>query len=299
MEEPETFHDTGPSAEEESSPLLLERLHRTLARWNERRLRAEEPTRRWRDEIEDDLRMRSLEGEWIEAERAALAPWTRGLPRTAPAFLRWFEALRMDGEEDGEPMPGGRPSLDEVRWCMRQELAAGAGLDALVALLRIRLPNLPRVSRPIVGRDRLLRLARRVDVESDGLRAVWESLAVANLDVGFALSRRYGWHALGALGTVVMTAANRTERLARALRRLGIDVEEADLPTEHAQAAGWLSAVLVPGVVEEPDRITWLAEGALLRLRARVRCDHRYLSELGLSGDASRASGPTTPRLSS
>lgn len=287
MRETETFHDTGPDADEESSPLLLERLHRALARWNERRLRAGQPTRRWRDEIEDDLRMRSLEGEWIEAERAALAQWTRGLPRTAPAFLRWFEALRIDGDEDRESMPdapGGRPTLDEVRWWMRQELAAGSGLDALVALLRLRLPDLPRVGRSVVGRDRLLRLARRVDVESDGLGAVWESLAVANLDVGFALSRRYAWHAVGALGAVAMTAADRTERLASALRRLDIDVEEADLRTEHAQAAEWLGAVLVPGVAEDPDRSTWLAEGALLRLRAGVRCDHRYRTELGLAG---------------
>ena len=55
-------------ADTSESPLFLERLHRTLARWNTRRLRPEHPTRRWREDLEEDLRMRTLEGEWLEAE---------------------------------------------------------------------------------------------------------------------------------------------------------------------------------------------------------------------------------------
>ncbi|HSP20064.1 MAG TPA: iron-containing redox enzyme family protein, partial [Myxococcaceae bacterium] len=70
---------------------MLERLHGALARWNTRRLRPEHPTRRWREDLEDDLRMHTLEGEWIEAERAAIAPLLRDLPRRAPDFVRWFE----------------------------------------------------------------------------------------------------------------------------------------------------------------------------------------------------------------
>jgi len=42
--------------------------------------------------------------------------------------------------------------------------------------------------------------------------------------------------------------------------------------------------VIVPRVDEDPDRIPWLAEGALLRLRAAARCDRRYRNELGLPG---------------
>lgn len=298
MKEPEPFPDPGRTSTEEPSPLLLERLHRALARWNERRLRAEQPTRRWRDEIEDDLRMRSLEGEWIEAERAALSPWTRGLPRTSASFLRWFEALGLDGDVDHEAMPdlpAGHPTLDEVRWWMRQELAACSGIDALVTLLRLRLPDLPELARLAAGRERLLHLGRRMGVESEGVRAVWESLAVANLDVAFALSRRYAWHAVGALGAVAMTAADRTERLVRALRPLGFDVDGADLPGEHAGSARLLRAVLIPIIEEDPARIAFVAEGAVLRLRAGVRCDRRYRSELDLSEPDSHVSGSPTP----
>ena len=297
MEEREPFHDDGPTSAEESSPLLLERLHRALAQWNERRLRAEQPTRRWREEIEDDLRMRSLEGEWIEAERAALARWTRGLPRTSAEFLRWFEALVLDSDQDGDTTPdppAGRLTLDEVRWWMRQELAASSGLEALAALLPLRLPDLPQVARLAAGRERLLAIGRRAGVESGGLQAVWESLAVANLDVAFALSRRYAWHAVGALGAAAMTAADRTERLAAALRRLGFDVDGVDLPGEKAETAGLLRAALVPSVDEKPERIPWLAEGALLRLRAGLRAARRYRSALEFSEPVPDATGSST-----
>ena len=287
MEASELFDDDGRIRADDESPLLLERLHRALAWWNVRRLRAEQPPRRWRDENEEDLRMRSLEGEWIEGERAALAPWIREVPRTSGGFLRWFESLQLDRHGHRDAMPGspaGPVTLDEVRWWMRQELAASSGLEAVMALLRLRLPDLPEVARagPAAGRERLARLGRAVGVETEGHRAVWESLAVANLDVALAFNRHHAWHAVGALGAVVLTATDRTDRLARALRRLGLDVEEP--AGGYAEASRWLRAVIVPRVDEDPDRIPWLAEGALLRLRAAARCDRRYRNELGLPG---------------
>src|SRR5215475_11288456 len=111
----------------DESPLLLDRLHRALARWNARRLRPEHPTRRWRDEIEEDLRMRSLEGEWIEAERA---------------------------------------TLDQARWWMRQELVGDASLDALVTLTRLRIHEVPRIvpPGPAIEIRRLGRFARVLGV---------------------------------------------------------------------------------------------------------------------------------------
>jgi len=150
MEEPEFHeHDGRIPGESPESPLLLERLHRAFARWNLRRLRPAHPTRRWRDEIEEDLRMRSLEGEWIEAERSALRPWTREVPAGPAAFLRWFEAL----VDDGPGHPGSmldplaeRASLEQARWWMRQELAAEAGLDAMVSLTRLRMPDVPGIA---------------------------------------------------------------------------------------------------------------------------------------------------------
>src|SRR5215813_7245513 len=136
MAERFTPFETGPEhlGEPRESPLFFERLHRALHRWNVRRHRPEHPTRRWRDELEEDLRMRSLEGEWIEAERAVLRHWTRDVPRGPAAFLRWFEGLVDDGHS--RPLLDAfneRATLDQVRWWMRQELVAEAGLDALVA----------------------------------------------------------------------------------------------------------------------------------------------------------------------
>jgi hypothetical protein len=286
MEQPELFDDDRRSREEPpESSLLLERLHRALTRWNLRRLRPEQPTRRWRDEIEEDLRIRSLEGEWIEAERSALGEWTRDLPRSSGGFLRWFEALRLRGPAMPEGLAG-RATLEQVRWWIRQELTAMSGLEALVGLLRLRMPDLrgmlPGVQ--VTGVARLVRFGRALGLESDGIPAVWESLAVFNLEVGFAFNRRYAWHALGALGVVALTAPDRIHHVSRAVRSLGVGSEETDLAGEHARALGWIRELFVPRVEESPDRVPWLAEGALLQLRADARCVRRYRSELGVPG---------------
>src|SRR5262249_49416418 len=92
-----TPFETGPGhhGEPRESPLFFERLHRALHGWNVRRHRPELPTRRWRDELEEDLRMRTLEGEWIEAERTVVAGQAREVPRTPDAFADWFEALSL------------------------------------------------------------------------------------------------------------------------------------------------------------------------------------------------------------
>jgi len=286
MKEPELYDDDGRApGESEDSPLLLERLHRALARWNVRRLRPEHPTRRWRDEIEEDLRMRSLEGEWIEAERAALRPWSREVPRSSAAFLRWFEAL----VDDGPASPGSmldplaeRATLDQARWWMHQELAAEAGLPALVSLTRVRMPGLPGIA-PAAAAAETRRLVRLGEALGSGSQpdAVWESLAVSNLAVALALNRRYAWHAVGALGAVALTAPIRAERVSLALRRLGLDAAEHDVSGEHDQTGAWMREVLAPLVEEDPDRAPLIAEGALLRLRAAARCARRCRSDLG------------------
>ncbi|MGZ6139985.1 MAG: iron-containing redox enzyme family protein [Myxococcaceae bacterium] len=294
---PREVPDTG------ESPLFLERLHRTLARWNGRRLRPDHPTRRWREDLEEDLRMRTLEGEWLEAERAAVAPLVREVPRRPADFVRWFDALRQGGPGQGDPLfdwIAERATLDEVRWFMRQELAGEAGFDDLVALTQLKMPprsklELARNYWDEMGRGNpeathgglLDRLGEALDIQSDGLRAVWEALALSNLLLGLAANRRYAWHAVGALGVVELTAPDRAERVDRGLKRLGIGGKEriyfalhATLDREHS--AGWDAEVLAPLVEEDPDRAPFLAEGAYLRLRAGARCYRRYRSELGV-----------------
>ncbi|MGZ3481838.1 MAG: iron-containing redox enzyme family protein [Myxococcaceae bacterium] len=294
---PREVPDTG------ESPLFLERLHRTLARWNGRRLRPDHPTRRWREDLEEDLRMRTLEGEWLEAERAAVAPLVREVPRRPADFVRWFDALRQGGPGQGDPLfdwIAERATLDELRWFMRQELAGEAGFDDLVALTQLKMPprsklELARNYWDEMGRGNpeathgglLDRLGEALDIQSDGLRAVWEALALSNLLLGLAANRRYAWHAVGALGVVELTAPDRAERVDRGLKRLGVGGKErvyfalhATLDREHS--ARWDAEVLAPLVEEDPDRAPFLAEGAYLRLRAGARCYRRYRSELGV-----------------
>lgn len=92
--------------------------------------------------------MRTLEGEWLEVERAAVAPLVRGVPRRGNDFVPWFDALRNGGPAQGDPLfdwLAERATLDELRWFMRQELASEAGLDDLRALTRLRMPPRPEL----------------------------------------------------------------------------------------------------------------------------------------------------------
>src|SRR6185436_6600117 len=77
------------------------------------------------------------------AERDSVAPLLRDVPRRAPDFLRWFEALRHEGPGQFDPLfdwIAERATLDDVRWFLRQELAGEAGFDDLVALTQIKMP---------------------------------------------------------------------------------------------------------------------------------------------------------------
>jgi hypothetical protein len=65
----------------------------------------------------------------------------------------------------------------------------------------------------------------------------------------------------------------------RALRRLGVRSNAgADLEAERVGDA------LVALLEEDSERAPYLAEGALLCLRAGLRCVRRYRSELGVRG---------------
>jgi hypothetical protein len=245
--------------------------------------------------------MRTLEGKWIEAERDAVARLLRDVPRRLPEFLRWFEALRHQGPGQFDPLfdwIAERATLDEVRWFLRQELAGEAGFDDLVALTQLRMPARPKLELARnywdeMGRGRseathgglLARLGAALGIESDGVDAVWEALALSNLLVGLAANRRYAWQAVGALGVVELTAPDRAELVDRGLKRLGVGGREriyfalhATLDRDHS--AAWNAEVLAPLVEEDPARASFLAEGALLRLRAGALCFRRYRSEL-------------------
>lgn len=275
MAERFTPFETGPEHHGQSreSPLFFDRLHRTLHRWNVRRHRPEFPTRRWRDELEEDLRMRTLEGEWIEAERTVVAGQARAVPRTPEAFADWFDALSLEEPGRSDPLLewiSERATLDQVHWFLQQELVTEAGLDMLVALIHVK--TSPWRMEEWTGGERP---GHAPALESAGHDTVWEALAVSNLLVGLASNRRYTWHAVGALAAAELAARDRTASVERALRRLDVGIS--------ARGEARVDRVcdeLVALLEEDPERAPFLAEGALLRLRAGLRCVRTYRSEL-------------------
>jgi hypothetical protein len=147
------------------------------------------------------------------------------------------------------------------------------------------MPDVPGIAPAAAANEtrRLVRLGHVLGAEGPA-NLVWESLALSNLAVGFALNRRYGWHAVGALGAVALTAPVRMERMRRALVRLGLGGAEDDRAGTGDETRVWVREVLVPRVAEDAERAPLLAEGALLWLRGAVRCSRRYRGELAVTG---------------
>jgi hypothetical protein len=114
---------------------------------------------------------------------------------------------------------------------------------------------------------------------------VWQSLALANTLTAFSTTRRYAWHAVGALGVVELTAPGRVSLVGKGLKRLGFPPVvrkyfdlHAMLDIKHAE--DWIANVLRPLVAEDPGRAPLLAEGALVRLACGARCFDVYRKHL-------------------
>ena len=99
--------------------------------------------------------------------------------------------------------------------------------------------------------------------------------------VAFGANRRYGYHAIGALGVIELTAPGRSAEVAAGLRRIGLSERErryfdlhAHLDLKHSE--DWNREALRPLVAEDPRRATAIAEGALIRLQCGARCFGQY-----------------------
>jgi pyrroloquinoline quinone (PQQ) biosynthesis protein C len=131
------------------------------------------------------------------------------------------------------------------------------------------------------------RLVEALGLEPEIDTTVWESLALANAMTAMATTRRYAFHAIGALGAIELTAPGRSAATAAGLRRLGISGKQrhyfdlhAVLDVKHSET--WNREAIAPLVIGDPLRATAMAEGALIRLRCGARCFERYRLELGL-----------------
>ncbi len=275
--------------------------HQQLSHFNRQRLAVAVPHDAWAAEIEHEAAMRQAEGAWIEAERAAVADWAAEAPTRADDFVAWFEALKEAGPGQGDPLfpwLAEEATRDEIKWFITQEVAGEAGFDDLVALTQLKMParakmELARNYWDEMGRGNIRgmhgpmldALAKRLKIEPTIEATVWESLALANTMVAFATTRRYAYHAVGALGAVELTAPGRTALVAKGLRRLGFTNKErmyfdlhAVLDIKHSEA--WDAEVLWPLVDADPDCARYIAEGALMRLSCGARCFARYRREL-------------------
>jgi hypothetical protein len=282
-----------------------ESFQRRIAHWNHERLAPQFPSPDWEETLERDSRMLRLEGGFIEALRAEIADEAAAAPTDEDGFIGWFEALQETGPGQGDalfPWIADEADRGEISWFLEQEAAGEAGFDDLVALTQVKLPAGPKLELARNYWDEMGRGNPKgmhgpmldVLVETLGLKpridsTVWQSLALANAMTAMATSRRYAWHAVGALGAIELTAPARSAATARGLRRLGFSGKERRYFDLHAvldvkHSADWNREALRPLVAEDPRRATAMAEGALIRLKCGERCFARYRQELWKDG---------------
>jgi hypothetical protein len=275
-------------------------LHRALARWNRRRLAVGKPTDTWREQLAEEHEMRRREGAHVEAFRAEVAAEAATVPTHADGFVAWFESLKGTGPGENDPLfpwLAEEADLEAMRWFLEQEVAGEAGFDDLVAYTQVKMP--PRAKLELaanywdeMGRGSaagmhgpmLGRLAAALDLHPEIETTVTPALALGNTLIAFATTRRYAYHAVGALGAVELTAPWRAERVAQGLKRVGVGKERkyfalhATLDVAHSEA--WNAEVLRPLVEADPDCARYIAEGALMRLEAGRRCFEAYRAAL-------------------
>jgi len=277
-----------------------ELLHGRLSEFNRTRLAPGLPSFHWAPDRRSD-ELLALEEDFVRRERMRVRSRALAAPRDADAFVDWFEQLKETGPGQGDPLfPWLASAAPEwaMFWFLEQEVAGEAGFEDLVALTQVKLPvqaklELARNYWDEMGQGNaggmhgpmLSRLAQALHLQSG--EVVWESLALGNLMLAFAMNRRYTYHSLGALGVIELTAPGRAAQVNEGLRRLGVEGQvrkyfalHATLDIKHSEA--WNSEVIRPLVASEPEIAVAIAEGALMRLEAGARCFGRYRHELGL-----------------
>lgn len=283
-----------------SGASTTEGLHRTLARWNRRRLAPAVPTDAWRRLASEDSRMLPLERAFLEDMRQMAQPWLKNLPTEPQAFVAWFEGLQGRGPGESDPLfpwLAEEADFEQMRWFLLQEVAGEAGFEDLVAMAQVKMPTRPKLELARnywdeMGRGNeggmhgpmLDRLAQALDLHPKIEETVWPSLALGNLLVAFSANRQFAYHALGALGAVELTAPWRATHVAAGLKRLGVGSERkyyalhATLDVEHSKA--WNEEVLEPLARERPEVMRSMAEGAVMRLLAGQQCFNAYRDHL-------------------
>lgn len=279
----------------------VEEVQRALAQWNSERFAPSFPEADYEIALARDAEMRRLEGHFVEELRTSVGADAAKAPTNATAFVAWFEELANSGPGQGDPLfpwLAREASREQICWFMQQEAAGEAGFEDLVAYAQVKLPTQPKLELARNYWDEMGRgnpngmhgpLFDRV-IDTLGLQpsvktTVWQSLALANAMTAMATTRRYTWHAIGALGVNELVAPERSALTAAALRRIGLSDRQRRYFDLHAMlevkhSADWNREVLLPLVTDDPARAIAIAEGALIRLTCNARCFEEYRHRL-------------------
>ncbi|MGY8905297.1 MAG: iron-containing redox enzyme family protein [Burkholderiales bacterium] len=278
--------------------------HLELARFNVTRMAIDLPSvhsMQWQDALHMESAMRLAEGKYLEALRAQVAPLLPPPSDDSQAFADWFESLECTGPGQHHSLfdwLAEQATLPQMRWFLTQEAVGEAGFEDLVALAQIKLPVQAKLEcarnywdemghGKAAGMHGLMleRMVAELGLESTLEDTVWQSLALSNTMLGLALTRRYAYHVIGALGAIELTAPARATKVSNGMRRLGIDGRKrayfdlhGALDVSHARA--WIREIIRPLVDANPACAPFIAEGALMRLVCGARCYQRYSTEL-------------------
>jgi hypothetical protein len=291
--------------------------HRALAHYNAKRLKPDIPSAAWREALHADHSWRLQEGDYLEALRGTVAPLLPGSNSNADLFVTWFEALAATGPGQEHPLfawLAAEAPLEHMRWFLTQEAAGEAGFDDLIAYTQVKLPTQAKLEcarnfwdemghgkQSAMHGHMLEQMVLGLDLRPEIDTTVWESLALANMMVGLATSRRYTFQSIGALGVIELTAPGRVRKVAAGMRRLGLNGHlrayfdlHAALDISHAKA--WIREIIHPLVSTTPICARYIAEGALMRLHCGERCFDRYAKELFIAGQLDQLA-PDQPEL--
>lgn len=276
---------------------------RILSAQNRRRLVPALPVGDWRAELDAERRAAEVEIGWIERLRESVAPRAKAAPTTPEGFVAWFEALREHGPGQADPLfpfLANSATREQLRWFLGQEVAGEAGFDDLVALTQLAFEPRPKLEMARNFWDEMGRgnengmhgpmlgcCARELGVGS--VAPVEQAIELANLMSALARHRRYGYHSVGALGVIELTAPTRTVHVHAGLDRIGVSRDGSRYYLVHSQvdvrhSRAWNTEVIAPLIDRRPEVATAIAEGALLRLEAGARCFEAYRAFFSAQG---------------
>lgn len=275
------------------------RFHRRLAHFNAARIAPAVPSHNWKGELQQDLQLHFSEGCFLETFRAEVAPLMARKWHDSASFLSWFEDLVDSGPGQQHALLDwieNDASLEQMRWFLKQEAAAEAGFEDLLAYTQVKLPIRAKLEcarnywdemghgNESAAHGRLLeRMVRDLGLQPAINTTVWQSLALSNTMIGLALNRRYAFQAIGALGIIELTTPGRVRKIASGMRRLGLDGRTRAYYDLHAvmdasHSRGWIREIVGPLIAADPGCKRHIAEGALMRLVGSERCFDRYSS---------------------